>query len=165
MTGHHITYRDRLAGLTLLEVLITLLVLSVGLLSLAALQSQVLRLAEMAGMQDLATQLARDISERMQGNPVGVQRGEYILARGHPPAASGGRAQADLQSWTSALAGLPAGSGEIVPCTRTSHIRCPQMTGHLVTVYWNARRDPEVRDYRCPPQSPRDHRCLRMLTP
>jgi type IV pilus assembly protein PilV len=155
----------RLNGLTLLEVLITLLVLSVGLLSLLALQTRALRLAETAGMQDRAMQLARDISERMRGNPVGIQRGDYRLARGQPPAATTGRALADLRAWTDALARLPAGSGDIIPCTRSTHIRCPDMDGHVVTVYWNASRDPAVNGYRCPPLSSSDHRCLRQLAP
>ncbi len=61
--------------------------------------------------------------------------------------------------------GLPAGSGEITPCTRTTHIRCPDMEGQLVTVYWNATRDPAVHGHRCPPQSSADHRCIRQLIP
>lgn len=157
--------RNRLTGMTLLEVLVTLLVLSVGLLSLAALQTRALRLAEMAGMQDRATQLVRDIGERMRGNPAGVARGEYRLARGQSPAGITGRAFADLRAWTGELAGLPAGSGEIIPCTRATHIRCTDMDGHLVTVYWNAMRDPAVHSYRCPPRSSADHRCIRQLIP
>ncbi|MGB5261738.1 MAG: type IV pilus modification protein PilV [Gammaproteobacteria bacterium] len=158
-------HRTRLTGLTLLEVMITLLILSVGLLSLAALQTRALRLAETAGMQDRAMRLVRDISERMRGNPAGVQHGDYRLVRGQPPAATNGRALADLQAWTGGLAGLPAGSGEIIPCTRTTHIRCAHMDGHLVTVYWNATRDPAVIGYHCPPRTSSDHRCFRQLAP
>ena len=165
MDGYHIMQRKRPTGLTLLEVLVMLLVLSVGLLSLAALQTRALRLAEMAGMQDRALQLVRDISERMRGNPAGVARGEYDRARGQPPAGNAGRAQTDLQAWTGELAGLPTGSGEIIPCTHATPIRCPDREGHLVTVYWNATRDPAVNSYRCPPQSSTDHRCIRQLIP
>jgi type IV pilus assembly protein PilV len=165
MGGHHIMQRKKLSGLALLEVLVTLLVLSIGLLSLAALQTRALRLAEMAGMQDRALQLVRDIGERMRGNPAGVQRGEYDLARGQSPAGVAGRALTDLRTWTGKVAGLPTGSGEIIPCTRATPIRCPDREGHLVTVYWNATRDPAVHGYRCPPRSSSDHRCIRQLTP
>ena len=151
-------------GVTLLEVLIALLVLSIGLLGLAALQTRALRFSQMADMHHRAVQLVRDINERMQGNPASVRRGDYVLTRGQSPAGATGLALADLQSWQGQLAALPAGVGEITPCSRSTRIKCPDIDGQIVTVYWNAARDPATHSYNCPPQFPADFRCYRQIT-
>ena len=64
--------RKKQQGFTLLEVLIALLVLSIGLLGLAALQTTGLRSNEMASMRTTSTMLAYDISERMRANSRGT---------------------------------------------------------------------------------------------
>jgi type IV pilus assembly protein PilV len=156
-------YSETQRGVTLLEVLIALLVLSIGLLGLAALQTRAVRFSQMADMHNRAVLLVRDISERMRGNPAGVQAGEYTLARGQSPATTAGLALADLQTWRRRVAGLPAGVGEIVPCTLSTPVTCPDMDGHIVTVYWNAARDPATRSFNCPPRSAADFRCYRQL--
>ena len=58
-------------GFTLLEVLIALLILSIGLLGLAALQTTGLRSNTMATTRTHATQLAYDIADRMRANVAG----------------------------------------------------------------------------------------------
>ena len=64
---HTIIQRQRKQdGFTLLEVLIALLVLSIGLLGLAALQTVGLRSNQMANLRTLATQRAYDISDQMR---------------------------------------------------------------------------------------------------
>lgn len=65
-------------GFTLLEVLIALVVLSIGLLGLAGLQSTGLRFNQSAGMRTQATQLAYDMSDRMRANMVAVNAGSYL---------------------------------------------------------------------------------------
>ena len=150
-------------GVTLLEVLIALLVLSVGLLGVAALQTKSLRFSQMADMQQRAIQLARNISEHMQANPAGVRRGDYVLTRGQPAAGITGPALADLQAWQRQVATLPAGTGMIMPCTPSTPISCTNIDGHIVTVYWNAARDPATGGFNCPPQSSDDYRCYRQI--
>lgn len=150
-------------GVTLLEVMIALLILSIGLLGLAALQTRALRFSQMADMHQRAVQLVRNIGERMQANPAGVQRGDYALTRGQSPVGSTGLALADLQFWQRQVAALPAGVGEVTSCTPSTRITCPAIDGHIVTVYWNAARDPATRSFNCPPQSPADFRCYRQL--
>lgn len=65
------------AGFTLLEVLVALLVLSVGLLGLAALQTFSLKLNHQAYERTQATLLIDDIIDRMRANPEGVKLGAY----------------------------------------------------------------------------------------
>lgn len=56
-------------GFTLIEVLIAIIVLSVGLLGLAALLSQGMRVTHDSYLLAVATQQAEDMAERMRANP------------------------------------------------------------------------------------------------
>lgn len=64
-------------GFTLIEVLVTLIVLSVGLLSLAGLQVFGLRTSHSASLRTQATIQSYDIIDRMRANLRGVQAGNY----------------------------------------------------------------------------------------
>lgn len=65
-------------GFTLIEVLIALVVLSIGLLGLAGLQSTGLRFNQSAAMRSQATQLAYDMADRMRANVIATNAGTYI---------------------------------------------------------------------------------------
>jgi type IV pilus assembly protein PilV len=151
-------------GFTLFEVMIALLVLSIGLLGLAALQTRALRTGQAAEMHTRAGQLAADLLERMRANPAGVASGRYDHNRRHPPrhVTASGMAGADLAAWAAGLAKLPDGQGEIRRCTAG----CAHGAGHpvySVTVWWNAARDPAVSGLHCPPRSDADLRCVRLV--
>lgn len=64
--------KRNLAGFTIIEVLVTLIVLSVGLLGMAALQITGIRSATGATSRTQATLMADDIVERMRANVVAV---------------------------------------------------------------------------------------------
>jgi type IV pilus assembly protein PilV len=64
---------QRNTGFTLVEILITVIVLSIGLLGLAGLQISGLRANMSSEARSKATLLANDIIERMRANPLGVQ--------------------------------------------------------------------------------------------
>ena len=59
-------------GFTLVEILITIIVLSIGLLGLAGLQISGLRANMSSEARSKATVLANDIAERMRTNTLGV---------------------------------------------------------------------------------------------
>ncbi|HWM42573.1 MAG TPA: type IV pilus modification protein PilV [Burkholderiales bacterium] len=67
----------RQRGFTMLEVLIAIMVISIGLLGLAALQMHSLRQGQSAYYRSVATQLAYDMSDRMRGNITGVLANAY----------------------------------------------------------------------------------------
>ena len=71
------TYRQH-AGFTLIEILITVLVLSIGLLGLAGMQITGLRANMSSEARSKATLLANDIAERMRNNPLGVQNNNSV---------------------------------------------------------------------------------------
>lgn len=160
----HLTRKD--TGFTLLEVLIALLVLSIGLLGLAALQTSGLRSNQMASMRTQATQLAYDITDRMRANTVGTGDGDYVVNNATHPTATKNCTSAscsptelatfDLDEWKDSLALLPGGVGEIVQTAATP-------LTHTITVRWNEARDPSVTGTTCPPAADTDLRCYRLV--
>lgn len=126
--GHAMT---RARGFTLVEVLIALIVLSIGLLGIASLQLSSLRWNHGASMRSQATLLAYDIVDRMRVNQVAANSGEYNIAFGSA-AAGGTVAGDDLLRWKQNLATtLPEGDGSVT--------RVPSATSatYEIRVQWN----------------------------
>ena len=153
-------------GFTLLEVLIALLILSIGLLGLAALQTTALRSNQMASMRTTATTLTYDIIDRMRANPKGVIDGNYVIntatTPSSPPDCRTGActtaqlATFDLGEWKNAIDRLPKGTGEITQVAGPPPVS-------TITVRWNESRDPAVTGTTCPPASSTDLKCVRLV--
>ena len=71
------TSRAVQSGFTMLEVLISIMIISIGLLGLAGLQTVSLKGSQSAYYRSVATQLAYDMSDRMRGNLSGVYSQSY----------------------------------------------------------------------------------------
>ncbi len=109
-----------------MEVLVALLVLSIGLLGLAALQAQGLKFNHDAYLRSQATVLVNDIVERMRANRDSADPAqaldEYTEALGandqcNPLASS---AKSDVKCWQDTLAAqLPGGNGAIAAVVGT----------------------------------------------
>jgi type IV pilus assembly protein PilV len=129
--------RRRARGFTLLEVLIALVVLSIGLLGIASLQYASLRANHHAYLRSQATFLAYDIIDRMRANTAGALAGAYDLPLGDDdpsPAQATPESVAaqDLEEWRQLLAAtLPAGEGSVTVDSATRRVR--------VVVQWNER--------------------------
>ena len=112
----------RETGATLIEILITVLVLSVGLLGMATLQFDAVKLNHDAFLRSKAVNLAYDMSDRVRVNREGANGGDYSIALGAVPPAvvtspssPSQIADADMRAWLINLAAeLPAGDGSIV---------------------------------------------------
>lgn len=74
--------RSHQFGATLLEILITVLVLALGLLGVGALQTRTMQANHDAAMYSRAAFLASDIAERMRANPQGVRAEAYRRSLG-----------------------------------------------------------------------------------
>ncbi len=71
------TTPDKNLGYSLIEVLIALLVLSIGLLGIAGMQLTGLKENQNAQYRTQAIYLANDMADRMRANPAGVTAGSY----------------------------------------------------------------------------------------
>lgn len=154
--------RQHCAGLTLIEVMVAVLVLAVGLLGIAGLQSAALANNLISYQYTQASTLAQALIERMRANRQAVLDGSYLLAAAATPAAasvdcaaSGVRcspqqqAQWDLATLYAQLsaaantANLPAGPRAILPSGRLSvscESGCGERALRVVTIYWDAAR-------------------------
>jgi len=117
-------------GFSLIEVLVAVFILSVGLLSVAALQIIGLKNTHSAYLHSQATTSATDIIDRMRINRDGALAGGYNIAIG-TSAPSGSTITAnDLDGWKTNLdTNLPSGDGAI---------DCSTVPGLcVVTVQWD----------------------------
>jgi len=64
-------------GVGLIEILITILVIAIGLLGLAGMQTASMKNINNSHDRALATIAAYDMAERMRSNPAGVKSGSY----------------------------------------------------------------------------------------
>ncbi len=69
---------SRQRGFTLLEVLITVVIFSVGLLGIAGLQMTGMKQTHNSHLRSVATAQAMDMADRMRANMEGVESGEYV---------------------------------------------------------------------------------------
>ena len=105
------------AGFTMIEVLVALVVLSIGLLGVAGLQIVGLKGNLSAAFRTQASYLADDIIDRMRANYVAA-RGpalQYTVAMGAtaPTGATDPTAIADVAAWAAEVQTLPSGQGSI----------------------------------------------------
>lgn len=108
-------------GLTLVEILVALLILSIGLLGLAGLQTMSLKFNTSAYFRTQATALAYGLADRMRANRQVALAGGYTVAVESPapacgvPDLSGSVPEQDIAVWRNALAcRLPQGTGSVV---------------------------------------------------
>ncbi len=159
----------RMGGFTLMEVLIAMVVLSIGLLGLAGLQAAGLRNNHSAYLRSQATILAYDMADRVRANldhgagvvdpahfyddPTPTQNANCVGSAGCTQAQM---AQHDAYEWTQALAAaLPSGQG--VVCLDSTpadgdDAASPECDGggnlYAIKVWWDDDRDGSVDDDR-----------------
>jgi type IV pilus assembly protein PilV len=169
-------------GSSLIEVLVALVILAVGMLSMAALHNASTKYGRLAEFRTSATMLAEELADRMRANPQGVRNGNYVrnvawtavpvrvVDPGTPACVDAQCAAAvaasDLAQWNNAAISLLPGAGLFT-----------QQVGANTTVMdvWVAWIEPAARGgadaaaenainaaYTCPPgmNAPADVRCL-----
>jgi type IV pilus assembly protein PilV len=122
------------AGFTLLEVLATLVLLSVGMLGIATLYLESLRINQLALQRTQAVTLAADLAERIRANR--APAAAYACGDPCPPGSGGNAvAAADLAGWLDDVAGqLPDGAGAV----RFTAAATGVPARYIVTVRWTA---------------------------
>lgn len=119
-------------GFTLLEVLVTMVILSLGLLGFAGLQMASLKNSASAYQRTQATILAYDIIDRMRANRVQAVAGAYNIAIGSPPA-SAGVAGDDLVDWKDLIENALPGGDAAINVDGTGNA--------LISIEWSDKRD------------------------
>ncbi len=120
-------------GFSLLEVLVTLLLVAIGLLGVAGMQIAAIRLADGADVRSKGSTFIDGIAERIQTNPNNAAAYAVSLTG----SVSSGAAAADVTAWKASIAqALPNGQGSI---TVTPDGSCPAVTAssrscNLVTI-------------------------------
>ena len=113
------------AGFTLLEVLVAMVIFSIGLLGLASLQGQSLEFSHGAYLKSQGTFYAYDVLDKMRANRVVAIGGSYNATTSSTGTDRGcyddtGNCSAtdmalhDIFDWKQLLTSLPAGNGSVV---------------------------------------------------
>jgi type IV pilus assembly protein PilV len=108
-------------GFALLEVLVAIVIMSVGVLAMAGLQTAGVRAVHVSNLRTQVTQLSNDIMDRMRANPAAVAAGNYAMTSSATPGdpacigtscSTTSLAQTDEYEWKEALGNtLPSGAG------------------------------------------------------
>jgi type IV pilus assembly protein PilV len=125
-------------GVGLIEVLITLLILSIGLLGFATLQMRSMQLNQSAGFRTQVSAMAADIVDRMMVNRSAVD--DYMIGIGDaaPTTAitSGDNdevmASQDMLAWFTNVSALPSGDASIAQSSDGNQV--------IVTICWDDQR-------------------------
>jgi type IV pilus assembly protein PilV len=106
---------SRQRGMTLIEILVAVVVLSIGLLGLAGLQLKGMQVNQGSVYRWQAAMLAEDIVDRMRADRAGAQANGYTLATfGATPSGAGSTGtQAAIADWLARVAALPGGQALI----------------------------------------------------
>lgn len=118
-------------GMTLIEILVAIVVLSVGLLGLAGLQLKGLQVNQGSTYRSQAAILVEDIADRMRADRAAAIGGSYTTLASAKTAPSG--APAALIEWFARLSMLPGSTATIGP------VGAPTATGSVsipITVNW-----------------------------
>ncbi len=148
------------SGFTMIEVLITLVILSIGLLGLAALQANSMASNHNAYLRSQAIQLAYDMGDRMRANAAGVAAGNYNNVNGipaDPGCITAGCTPAQMATydsfqWNTLLSQqLPAGKGTVTG----------DSTDFVISVMWDEARN-GATGTGCNPTVSTDLKCIQL---
>lgn len=174
--------RARQRGLSLIEVLISLVIIAIGLLGIAGLQTTAVQANYIAYQYSMAARLAENLAENMRSNRPGLLANAYALSLGsvpeEPPAncavdACGAEDMArwQLAVWYSMLA-TPEGGYETTEASLVDALPgasasvtcvdpCDDRSLRVITVLWDATRS-GATGTGCAADNPDDLQCLRL---
>jgi type IV pilus assembly protein PilV len=146
----------RQGGTTLMEVLVSLLVLSAGMLGMAGLQTVSLRNNQSAYFRTQATALSLDMVERLRANISGVEAGTYNNVAGGATAScftvagcNGAQmAGQDILDWEAQVAAALPGGQAVVCLDSTGNDGTPGSENcdslgsvYAIKIWWDDNRD------------------------
>jgi type IV pilus assembly protein PilV len=130
-------------GFTLIEVLVSMIILSIGLLALVGMQLAAMQNTQGGSLRAQASMMAYDVMDRMRANNPSVTNGDYDLALAEAtpaqPVCAGVAANCsttqiadfDLAQWRTIMGiYMPAGNGSVATVDNGT------TTGVTVTINW-----------------------------
>jgi type IV pilus assembly protein PilV len=129
------------AGMSLIEVLVSVLVLGVGLLGIAAMQALALRGGQGSLESSQAVMASNSIIEAMRTNRSNAAAYVYngLASCGTTPPAGSTLASNDLNHWVTQLkATIGSGAGDTTTCGRINAVGAGGR--YQITVQWDDRR-------------------------
>jgi type IV pilus assembly protein PilV len=133
----------RQSGMTLVEVLVTLVIVSVGLLGIAALQLTTLKGNQEAYVRSQASMLASYIIDRIRANQQGFVAGNYDNIAMGGTGTAGTTAGADLTRWQAEIDRLLPGGAAVSGGSITRIAGTPTIT---ITLQWSERGDRTLQE-------------------
>lgn len=148
-------------GFSLIEVLITIMIVSFGLLGMAALIVSGARSNNIAHYRSIASKQTEDIADRMRANLAGVSAGAYNALAASIPSSNDcvtntcsatQLAAYDHAQWNTANSRLlPSGTGTV-----NGNVA----TGYVITLMWIEKEMNGQSDSACPGATPVNTRCF-----
>jgi type IV pilus assembly protein PilV len=152
--------RRRQSGVSLIEVLVSTLILAIGLVGVAGMQAMALHNNQGAQMRSQASALAYDLADRMRNNVAAANAGLYDPQTASAQSscytstgcAMGDMARDDLQRWiTNVGATLPMGAGFVCVASTPddgSGSADPQCDGNgslfAIKIWWDNDHDGQI---------------------
>ena len=139
-------------GFSMIEVLISLVLIAVAMLGQAGLQANALRFSKSGALRMQAVFLSNEMAERMEGNKAGAIAGNYVIGSASStvltsatdcmsaPCSSSVLAAYDLAEWTARVSAvLPSATWQITQTTTGNP------STYSVVITWQDRRADSTR--------------------
>ncbi|HVK53066.1 MAG TPA: type IV pilus modification protein PilV [Pseudoxanthomonas sp.] len=132
-----IQLRSRQRGVSLLEVMIAVLIMGIGMLGIAAMQTTALRNSQSSLERSQAVILAYSMFDAMRANRTAALAGGYDMGKTCELTAAGTLADNDRRSWLESMrSNRVLGTGE----DTCGQIDCRANSPCTVTVFWDDSR-------------------------
>ena len=171
MHNHSINQsQHRDSGFTLIEVMVALVIFSIGLLGVAGMQTAGLKNTHQSYQRTIAVTAARDMADRMRANMTGVRNKAYSFSSSpsDPGCVSAACTYADIANhdanqWYDSLNALPSPSASSVSCTDINAATAALDAGSacIITVRWDSERS-GVTGTSCSTTSTSDLTCVQL---
>lgn len=129
--------RNRQRGVSLLEVMIAVLIMGIGMLGIAAMQTTALRNSQSSLERSQAVILAYSMFDAMRANRTAALEGRYDMGKTCEAIAAGSLADNDRRSWLESMrSNRVLGTGD----DTCGQIDCRANSPCTVTVFWDDSR-------------------------
>lgn len=129
----------RQAGISLIELMLAMLVLSIGLLGVAGLQSTTVRNSYSSQQRAVAITLATSMAERIRASAAVAAGGNFALSKTCAiPSAGGGIVSFEVNAWLTEIKSSLGRASDSTSCGQITYNAGNQT--YTVTVFWDDSR-------------------------